>query len=290
MSALTYTPPVEGDKAIAFCLAAVSPWPDSAKRVLGALVWRANAKTGRCDPGLSTIAADAKLTTTGVRGGIKFLASVKVIRRLRRGIGKTSAAYQIEWARCRELHAAWEAECYAHGTLKARQSATAVTQGMQPPLHSECNRRCTQSVTAVAPNPCKEPMANNPCNEPMGGATAPTLMPTVNGHDVTEPTTITKPGKATRGTRLPIDWEPDATNAAYARQLGMPDAAIRREAEKFRNYWHATSGQRGVKLDWNATWCNWCIRSTEYRLKDQTRQRGEVNLRHSPTHSRTKRA
>ena len=142
MSALTYTPPAEGDKAIAFCLAAVSPWPDSAKRVLGALVWRANAKTGRCDPGLSTIAADAKLTTTGVRGGIKFLASVKVIRRLRRGIGKTSAAYQIEWARCRELHAAWEAECYAHGTLKARQSATAVTQGMQ--------RRCTQSVTAVA--------------------------------------------------------------------------------------------------------------------------------------------
>jgi hypothetical protein len=53
----------------------------------------------------------------------------------------------------------------------------------------------------------------------------------------------------------------------------MPDTAIRREAAKFRNYWHAIPGQRGVKLDWNATWRNWCIRSTEDRLKDQNRQR-----------------
>ena len=77
----------------------------------------------------------------------------------------------------------------------------------------------------------------------MGGATAPTLTPTVNGHDVTEPATITKPGKATRGTRLPADWEPSAEDIAFARNLRhIPDSAIAREALKFKNHWLRPAG------------------------------------------------
>jgi hypothetical protein len=30
------------------------------------------------------------------------------------------------------------------------------------------------------------------------------------------------------------------------------------EFEKFRDYWIAQPGQKGVKLDWDATWRNWC--------------------------------
>lgn len=33
--------------------------------------------------------------------------------------------------------------------------------------------------------------------------------------------------------------------------------------EKFRNYWLAQPGQKGTKLDWVATWRNWCINEKE---------------------------
>lgn len=36
-----------------------------------------------------------------------------------------------------------------------------------------------------------------------------------------------------------------------------PDT-VRLIAEKFRNHWKATSGKAGTKLDWLATWQNWC--------------------------------
>jgi hypothetical protein len=29
-------------------------------------------------------------------------------------------------------------------------------------------------------------------------------------------------------------------------------------ADRFRDFWHAKPGQGGVKLDWTATWRNWC--------------------------------
>jgi hypothetical protein len=33
---------------------------------------------------------------------------------------------------------------------------------------------------------------------------------------------------------------------------------VRLIAEKFRNHWKATAGKAGTKLDWLATWQNWC--------------------------------
>ena len=49
-----------------------------------------------------------------------------------------------------------------------------------------------------------------------------------------------------RGTRLPPDWKPKAE-----------DGEDERELAKFRDYWTAVSGQKGVKRDWDATWRNW---------------------------------
>ena len=59
--------------------------------------------------------------------------------------------------------------------------------------------------------------------------------------------------KTARGTRLPENFEPDfdfAVNAGIQNTL--------EEAAKFRDYWSAQSGQKGIKLDWAATWRNWC--------------------------------
>lgn len=62
-----------------------------------------------------------------------------------------------------------------------------------------------------------------------------------------------------RGSRLPADWKPDEAETRYARERGLDPATV---AEKFRNYWHAKSGN-ATKLDWSATWRNWCITEAE---------------------------
>lgn len=49
----------------------------------------------------------------------------------------------------------------------------------------------------------------------------------------------------------------------YAASKGLPPARVDREAEAFRNYWLAAPGERGVKLDWAATWRNWCLTAVE---------------------------
>ncbi len=68
------------------------------------------------------------------------------------------------------------------------------------------------------------------------------------------------PAKAKRGSRLPDDFVADFSEAS---RLGLSEADAIREADKFRDYWHSQPGQRGVKLDWQATWRNWCRSAVE---------------------------
>lgn len=63
-----------------------------------------------------------------------------------------------------------------------------------------------------------------------------------------------------KATRLPDDWNPGTEGAAFATGLGL-------NAEKvfavFRDYWRAKPGAAGVKLDWPATWRNWCRKQSD---------------------------
>ena len=68
------------------------------------------------------------------------------------------------------------------------------------------------------------------------------------------------PSTPQRGTRLPIDWEPSDKGVEYAAGQGLVGDERKTEVCKFRNYWCAIPGQRGVKLDWEATWRNWVLR------------------------------
>lgn len=65
------------------------------------------------------------------------------------------------------------------------------------------------------------------------------------------------PKKVPKATRLPEDWRVPLTLGEWAVEEGMPPDVVRREAAKFRDYWRAQPGQKGVKLDWPATWRNW---------------------------------
>lgn len=69
-----------------------------------------------------------------------------------------------------------------------------------------------------------------------------------------------------RGSRLPDDWVlpkswGDWTLTTFP--ASTPEL-VRLEAEKFADHWHSAPGQKGVKLDWLATWRNWCRNSKTF--------------------------
>lgn len=71
-----------------------------------------------------------------------------------------------------------------------------------------------------------------------------------------------------RATRLPDDWQPDEV---FAKSEGLSASEVAREADKFRDYWRGQAGQRGVKLDWQATWKNWVRKVADDRRKNPPR-------------------
>jgi uncharacterized protein YdaU (DUF1376 family) len=93
------------------------------------------------------------------------------------------------------------------------------------------------------------------------------IMSTSSIHDATtnhKPLTINhKPikEKQQRGSRLAQDWFLSKSMGDWATQE-RPDVDVRQVAEQFKDYWVAQAGQKGVKLDWDATWRNW-IRNTK---------------------------
>ncbi len=63
-----------------------------------------------------------------------------------------------------------------------------------------------------------------------------------------------------RGSRLPADWKLPDDWRAWARInfAHVTDPTVTTEADRFADYWHAKAGQNATKLDWQATWRNWC--------------------------------
>lgn len=71
--------------------------------------------------------------------------------------------------------------------------------------------------------------------------------------------------KKKRATRLPEDWFLPRAWGEWAQAEGFSADTIRREADKFKDYWISQAGQKGVKLNWQATWRNWMRNSDAKR-------------------------
>jgi hypothetical protein len=80
------------------------------------------------------------------------------------------------------------------------------------------------------------------------------------------PTSTPSP-RANKGKRLPEDWQPTVEDYSFADRLGVGG-----EVDTFRDYWNSQPGQRGVKLDWSATWRNWCRRAAQNKPKKSQRE------------------
>lgn len=71
---------------------------------------------------------------------------------------------------------------------------------------------------------------------------------------------IAKPPSSKRGTRLPDAWELPAEWRVWA-QVNFPfapQAQIDDQAAQFHDYWISKPGAQAAKLNWEATWRNWC--------------------------------
>lgn len=76
--------------------------------------------------------------------------------------------------------------------------------------------------------------------------------------------------KQSHETRLPTDWIPNDEQIAFCKNT-RPDLNPNSTADRFRDYWIAQPGAKGVKLDWNSTWRNWvrAERTKEVQSKSQ---------------------
>lgn len=77
-----------------------------------------------------------------------------------------------------------------------------------------------------------------------------------------------------RGTRIPEDFTVTEDMVEWAR-LKTPNAGLK-DTEAFVDYYRAAPGQKGVKLDWVATWRNW-MRKAQQDYDGQRRRSGYHN-------------
>lgn len=102
-------------------------------------------------------------------------------------------------------------------------------------------------------------------------------IPESNSQKVRLPPVVPPPGGPTkgnrleRGTRITSDWQPSAKNCERCIGLGVDrEAAV----IEFINYWIAVPGQKGRKLDWDATFYNRCTELHDRRALQSKRGSG----------------
>lgn len=78
-----------------------------------------------------------------------------------------------------------------------------------------------------------------------------------------------KPTKATKGSRLPVDWTlPKSWGEWALTNFEITRDQVLTERDAFRDHWLSATGAKATKADWQATWRNWIRNSRKcYRPK-----------------------
>lgn len=136
----------------------------------------------------------------------------------------------------------------------------------------------SRDIPVTVPGNAGDSPAETPASPP-----SPSLSPTPP--ITTPPSPIIpqpeKAGASKRGTRLPADWTLTDEWVREAVKAGLPEHLVSREAEIFRDYWHGKAGKDGVKLDWIATWRNWCRRKADERPRGPHAQQQRPRAPHA---------
>lgn len=86
-----------------------------------------------------------------------------------------------------------------------------------------------------------------------------------------------------KATRLPSEWRLPMDWGEWSMAHGMTEPQVRGEADRFRDYWISKSGRDGTKLDWQATWRNWCRTFIDRNPRKLITIQGGTNGKPDPT-------
>lgn len=95
----------------------------------------------------------------------------------------------------------------------------------------------------------------------LGGTNEPTVAhaPDTGTHAEPIVPTVEKAPRAPRGKRLPEDWFlPESWGNRTLATYRVTREQVKTEADRFKNYWLAKAGKDAARVDWEATWRNWC--------------------------------
>lgn len=85
------------------------------------------------------------------------------------------------------------------------------------------------------------------------------------------------------GTRLPEDWVLTKALGEWAlANFDVSAQKVRSEAAAFKDFWTAKPGAAGRKLDWGATWRNWCRNAKGWRARPSQDEAAAPTLLDTP--------
>jgi hypothetical protein len=231
-----YEAPEVGDKMRALYALGLMDLSNGAKAVGAALIWHANSRTGRCDPGLQRLEYETVRCRQTVINAIGELRRKGVVRKKRRG--QSTNAYQLNWQFLRGKFQEFESR--VTNVTFLRQGYKNLDLGSPEP--------CTSEVQKLVPEPIKRTHEENPCPErvrqPSADATNIDSFLSekgVQGQPVGKPSPFTQsprrpegPSRAEAETAVSgyctaFDWEhlsQDAYEAAVAAEIQAPGAGF----------------------------------------------------------------
>lgn len=209
------------------------------------------------------------LTMKGIRAAVERILSTKLRRIISAELAKIDTSGLSE--KVSERYNGTVREC-VEGSLKGLQkgfppldvwASEGVSEGVCEGV-SEGHHEFAPLTTAPAPAPAPSPAtATSPSER---GALASGNLPAL----VDEPASVADaPPPSKRGKRLPDGWNPARSDANLAAEEGRSPAWLSNELASFRDHWAAQPGQKGVKLDWDATWRNWLRKADKFAPANQ---------------------
>jgi hypothetical protein len=232
-----------------------------------------NSKTGECNPSLRTLATAAGMKRDTVIAGLKQLAEHGYI-----------TYPDNDGGRCQK-------NCYSFAetvpqTGPFETDETVQSAGGNGPIRgkkrSNLRVETVQSAGLALTSEEQEERTSDRTGGPPADAGDPALKRSrspVVGLTVAGDKNIEiippSPARVGRASRLAEDWLPTQEDVEYAKEK-LPGADLALVFESFRNHWLGASGQRAIKVSWNAAWRKWCCDEVKYRRNPNSGSRSLV--------------
>lgn len=240
--------------------------------VLAEIVAMTNAETGACYPGRRHLSETTGYTEGTIATTIKELVAAGYIVSTRKAPEPGSRAlahYAVVKPTVDDLRAAVDAHIAAIRAANTRsKEPSQIWAKVNPVIHlrkSDVNPVVHVNGTEVKPVLHVNETENGLCSK----ADVNPVLPTVTSSYsllTDRPVSVDVPAKpsphakrVSKGTRIDPDWRlPKSWGEWALREFEISPEQVRVAAQKFHNHFKSVPGQKGLKLDWHATWQNWC--------------------------------